>query len=67
MVDVKYDVILDELREDDSNISGILDSIADKLVFAIHESESGISNEFGTSATPATTVINNDGELVVIE
>ncbi len=63
MVTVKFDKILEEIRESDFPSDGVR---ASNVVIALNESLSGISNEFGPIPFPATIVVDNDGEIVLI-
>jgi len=65
MVTVKYDVILDELREQDTlDASGLFPLLDANLLFALNESITGLSSVYGPYATPASIIIANDGTLV---
>jgi len=65
MVKVKLDRILEVIREQDElDTDNLFPILSDSMIFALHESETGISNEFGTGETPSSTIIDNLGNLV---
>ena len=67
---VMYDRVLDELRERDSGTitaEELAEVMGTSFLFNLNNSITGLSNEFGACATPATMVINNVGEPLILE
>ncbi len=69
--DVPYDNTVSGLSA--SDVQNAIDELASsspdtsKFLFNLNESLTGLSNEFGVCATPATLVINNAGEILELE
>jgi hypothetical protein len=67
MVKVKFDKILQIIREDDHNEGDISQLDWNRIVFSQNEGFTGVKNAFGIGVpTPATIVIDNTGEPVVM-
>lgn len=67
MVKVKFDKILQVIREDDHREGDISELDWSRLIFSKNEGFVGLKNSFGIDvAAPATIVIDNNAEPVII-
>lgn len=67
MVKIKFDKILQIIREDDHNEGDISQLDWSRIVFSHNESFKGMINAFGIEvSSPATIVIDNIGNPVVM-